>query len=199
MLRTDNNHPPDPSVLRSATKHSSSQRVLTAPQVFSFINDAAAHDTPQAVQFFSLRPYLRGTDKSQGCHRLPFTVLVPFPADSLPSTSLRIFWLLDVHCQLNLAPWMLCLGTIHGQLRKFPQIWMRRCWRTLIHLLNLGFSYVSSHIIPKLCPRQNYFLLGNSRCPRNHSVLRCHPKLFCSLRGRIECLHSSLTGFLRCC
>jgi hypothetical protein len=93
----------------------------------------------------------------------------PSPLILLPRASLRIFWLLDVHCQLNLAPWIqpLCLGTVHGQLHKFPQIWMCCYWRTLIHLLNLGFSYVSSRIILKLCPPQNYFQLGNSRCPRN--------------------------------
>jgi hypothetical protein len=63
--------------------------------------------------------------------------------------------------------------------------------RTLIHLPSLGLSYVSSRIIPKLCTPQDYFLLGNSRCPRNLSVLRCNPKRFRSLSRQIECLQFS--------
>jgi hypothetical protein len=118
----------------------------------------------------------------------------------LPSASLGIFRLLDVHCQLYLALWiqLLCLGTVHGQSHKFPQIWMGWCWRTLIHPPNLGFSYVSSRVIPRLCLLREYFLPSNSRCPRNLSVLRCHPS-YSVLLGRIERLHFSFTGFLRCC
>jgi hypothetical protein len=68
---------------------------------------------------------------------------------------------------------IVCLGAGHGQLRKFLQICMSWCQRTLIYLPNLGLSYISSRIIPKLCTPHDYFLPGDSRCPRNLSLLRC--------------------------
>jgi hypothetical protein len=62
--------------------------------------------------------------------------------------------------------------------------------------VGLGLEVVLRSTIANPCEIttncQVYFLLGNSWCPRNPSVLHCHPKLFCSLRDRIECLHFRL-------